>query len=173
MLFTVVLEKILESLLDYKEIKPVNPKINQSWIFIRRTDAETKAPILWPPDAKNWLVRKDLKSGKDWRQEEKGTTKDEMVGWHHWLDGHESEQAPRVGDGQDREAWHEAVHGVTKSRAQLSDWTELTWKRHTTKCATSHQAGTSARGKKMPKILLGQLTNLYTKTDLIKVLHEG
>ena len=79
------------------EIKPVNPKINQSWIFIGRTDAE--APILWPPDAKNWLIGKDPDAGKDWRQEEKGMTEDEMVGWHHQLDGHEFEQAPGVGDG--------------------------------------------------------------------------
>ena len=80
-----------------KEIKPVNPKGNQSWIFIRRTDANT--PILWPPDAKIWLIGKDPDAGKDWRQE-KGMTEDEMVGWHHRFNGHEFEQAPRVGDGQ-------------------------------------------------------------------------
>ena len=96
---TVVLEKTLESLLDCKEIKPVNPKGNQSWIFVGRTDAE--APILWPPDVKSWLTGKDPDAGKDWRQEEKGTTEDEMVGWHHWLDGHEFEQAPGVGDRQE------------------------------------------------------------------------
>ena len=83
--------KTLESPLDCKEIKPVNPKGNQSRIFIGRTDAEDEAPILWPPDAKNWLPGKDPVAGKDWRQEEKGTTEDEMVGWHHWLDGHEFE----------------------------------------------------------------------------------
>ena len=93
-----VLEKTLESPLDCKEIKPVNPKGNQSWIFIGRTDAETL--IFWPPNAKNWLTGKDPDAGQDWRQEEKGTTQDEMVGWHHWLSGHEFEQAPRVGDGQ-------------------------------------------------------------------------
>ena len=86
--WTVVLEKTLESPLDCKEIKPVNPKGNQSWIFIGRTDAETETLILWPPDTKNWLTRKDPDAGKDWRQKEKGTTEDEMVGWHHWLDGH-------------------------------------------------------------------------------------
>ena len=96
--WTVVLEKTLESPLDCKEIKPVNPKRNQSWIFIERTDAE--APILWPPDVKNWLIGKDPDAGKDWRQEEKGMTEDKMVGWHHWLNGHEFEQAPGVGDGQ-------------------------------------------------------------------------
>ena len=97
--WTMVLEKTLESPLDCKETA-VNPKGNQSWIFIGRTDAEAEAPILWPPDAKNWLIRKDPNSGKDWRQEKKGTIEDEMVGWHHWLDGHEFEQPLGVGDGQ-------------------------------------------------------------------------
>ena len=97
--WTVVLEKTLESLLDCK-IKPVNPNRNQSWIFIGRTDAEAEVPILWPPDVKNWLIGKDPNAGKDWGQEEKGMTGNEMVGWHHRLDGHEFEQAQRVGDGQ-------------------------------------------------------------------------
>ena len=96
--WTVVLEKTLESLLDCKEIKPVHPKGNQSWIFIGRTDAE--APILWPPDVKNWLLGKDPDAGQDWRWEEKGTTEDEMVGWHHLFTGHESEQTLGIGDGQ-------------------------------------------------------------------------
>ena len=95
-----VLEKTLESPLDCKEIKPVNPKGNQPWIFIGRTDAESEAPILWPPDAKSWLIVKDPDAGQDWRQEEKGATEDEMVGWHHWINGHESEQAPGDGEGQ-------------------------------------------------------------------------
>ena len=86
---TVVLEKTLESSLDSKEIQPVYPKGNQCWIFIGRTDAEAETPIFWPPDVKNWLIWKDPDAGKDWRQEEKGTTEDEMVGWHHWLNGHE------------------------------------------------------------------------------------
>ena len=98
--WTVLLEKTLENLLDCKEIKPVHPKGNQSWIFIERSDAEAEAPIIWPPDAKNWLLGKDHEAGKDWRQEEKRTTEDEMVGWHHRLDGHEFEQALEVGDGQ-------------------------------------------------------------------------
>ena len=84
--WTVVLEKTLESTLDCKEIKSVSPKGNQSWIFIGRTDAEAQASILWPPDANSWLIGKDPDAGKDWKQEEKGTTEDEMVGWHHWLD---------------------------------------------------------------------------------------
>ena len=99
-LWTVVLEKTLESPLDCKEIQPVNPKGNQSWIFIGRTDVEAETPILWPSDVKNWLIWKDPDAGKDWRQEEKGMTKDEMVGWHHQLDGHEFEQALGVGDRQ-------------------------------------------------------------------------
>ena len=97
---TSVLEKTLESPLDCKEIKPVNPKGNQPWIFTGRTDAEAEAPILWPPDAKSWLIGKDADAGKDWRQEEKGETKDEMVGWHHWLSGPEFQQASRDGEGQ-------------------------------------------------------------------------
>ena len=98
--WTVVLEKTLESPLDCKEIKPVNPKGNQSWVFIGRTDAEAETPILWPPDAKNWLIGKDPDDGKDWRQEKKGMKEDEMVGWHYQLNGHEFEQAPGAGDGQ-------------------------------------------------------------------------
>ena len=117
---TVVLHKILESPLDSKEIQPVHPKGNQFQIFIGRTDAEAETPILWPPDAKNWLIWKDPDSGKDWRQEEKGMTEDEMVGWHHRL-----EEWAGSGLELDMEAWHSAVHGVTKSRTRLSNWTEL------------------------------------------------
>ena len=98
--WTVVLQKTPENPLDCKEMKPVNPKGNQSWIFIERTDDEAEAPIFWPPDVKNWLVGKDPDAENDWRQEEKGSTEDEMVGWRHQLDGHEFEQAPGVGDGQ-------------------------------------------------------------------------
>ena len=98
--WTVVLEKTLESPLDCKEIQSVHPKGNQSWIFIGRTDGEAEISILWPPDAKNWLIWKEPDAGKDWGQEEKGTTEDEMVGWHHRLYGHEFEQTLGVGDGQ-------------------------------------------------------------------------
>ena len=98
--WTVVLEKTLESPLGCKEIKPVNPKRNQSWIFVGMSDAEAATPILWPPDAKNQLIRKGPYAGKDWRQEEKGMTEHEMVGWHHQLDGHKFEQALEVGDRQ-------------------------------------------------------------------------
>ena len=93
--------KTLESPLDSKEIKPVNPKGNQPWTFIGRTDAEVETPVLWPPDAKSLLIGKDPDAGKDWGQEEKGTKEDEMVGWHHQLDGHEFEQAPGDGEGQE------------------------------------------------------------------------
>ena len=98
--WTMVLEKTLESPFDCKEIKPISPKGNQSWIFIRRTDAEDEAPILWPPDVKSQLIREDLDAGNDWRQVEKGKAEDEMVAWHHWLNGHEFEQAPGDGEGQ-------------------------------------------------------------------------
>jgi len=96
----VVLEKTLESPLDCEEIQPVHPKGNKSWIFFGRTDAEAETPIFWPPYVKNWLIGKDPDAGKDWRQEEKGMTEDELVGWHYWLDGHEFEQALGFGDGQ-------------------------------------------------------------------------
>ena len=100
----------------------ISPQGNQSWVFIWGTDNEAETPILWPPDAKNWLTGKDADTGKDWRQKEKGMTEDEMAGWHHWLDGHEPEQASEVGDGQG--SLHAAIHGVKKSQTQLSDWTE-------------------------------------------------
>ena len=120
---TVVLEKNLESPLDCKEMQPVHPKGNQPWIFIERTDGEAEALILWPPDVRNWLIGKDPAAKKDLRQEEKGTTEDEMVGWHHRLDGHEfGKLREKV---MNREAWHAKVHGVTKSQTWLSEWTEL------------------------------------------------
>ena len=115
--------KTLESPLDCKEIQPVHPKGNQSWIFIGRTDAEVETPVLWPPDAKSWLIWKDPAAEKDWGQEEEGTTEDEMAGWHHQLNGHGLGGLWEMV--MDREAWHVSVHGVTKSRSWLSDWTEL------------------------------------------------
>ena len=112
--------KTLENPLDCKEIEPVHPKRLQSWIFIGRTDAEAEAPILWPPDAKNWLIWKNPDTGKDWRQEEKGTTEDEMIGWYHQLSGHKSEQTPGDSEGQGSlvccSPWG------WKSQTQLSDW---------------------------------------------------
>ena len=120
--WTMVLEKTLESPLDCKEIQPVNPKRNQSWIFIGRTDAEAETPILWPPDLKNWLIGKDPDAGKNWRQEQKGVTEDEMVEWHHKLNGHEFEQLRELV--MDREAWPAVVHGVAKSQIWLSNLTD-------------------------------------------------
>ena len=109
----VVLEKTPETPLESKEIKPVNPKENQPWVFIERTDAKAETPILWPPDAKNWLLGKDPDAGKDWRWEEKGMTEDGMVGWHHQLSRHEFEKLQEIV--KDREAWRAAVHGVKES----------------------------------------------------------
>ena len=111
--------------LDCKEIQPVlsflDSKGNQSWVFIGRTDARAETPILWPPHAKNWLIGRESDAGRDWGQEAKGATGDEMAGWHHWLDGHEFGQELVI----DREAWCAVIHGVTKSRTWLSNWTEL------------------------------------------------
>ena len=123
--WTVVLEKTLESPLDCKEIQPVHPKGDQSWVFFGRTDALAETPILWPPDVKSWLTWKDPDAGKDWGQEEKRMTEDEMVGWHHWLDGHGFEWTLGVGDGQGGLAccgsWG---HKVSDTTEQLN-WTEL------------------------------------------------
>ena len=110
------------SLFNCKEIKPVNHKVNQSWIFIGRTNTEAGVPILWSPNMKNWLTGKDPDAGKDWRQEEKGTTEDEMVGWHHQLDGHEFEQALEVGDGQKSLA---CCSPWGHKESETTEWTEL------------------------------------------------
>ena len=123
----VVLEKTLKSPLDSKEIKPVSPKGNQPVILIGRTDVEAETPILWPPDVKSWLIWKDPDAGKDWGQEKKGMTEDEMVGWHHQLDGHQFEQVPGVGDGQESlvccNPW---CHKQSDMTERLT-WTELNW----------------------------------------------
>ena len=122
--WTVVLENTLESPLDCKDIQPVHPKGNQSWIFIERTDAEAGTPTFWPPDAKNWLIGKDPDAGKYWRWEEKGTTEDEIVGWHHWLNGHEF--------GENSGSWwwtgRPGVLWFMGSQRVGHDWvTELNW----------------------------------------------
>ena len=123
--WTVVLEKTLESPLDCKEIKLANPKGDQSWIFIGRPDAEAETPILWPPDAKNWPIWKDPDAGKDWRWEEKGPSEDEMVGWHHRLDGHESGWTLRVGDGQGGLVCCSSWSHKESDTTERLDWTEL------------------------------------------------
>ena len=128
--WTVVLEKTLESPLDCKEIHPVHPNGNQSWLLIGRTDVEIETLILLPPDVKSWLIWKNPDSGKDWGQEEKGTTEDEMAGWHHRLNGHGFGWTPVFGDGQG--GMHAEVHGVTKSQTWLNDLTELNWNNFTT-----------------------------------------
>ena len=123
--WTVVLERTLKSPLDCKKIKPVNPKRNQSGLFIGRTDGEAEAPILWPPDVKNWLIKKDPDAGKDWRQE-KGRPEDEMVRWHHRLDGHEFEQALGVGDGLGSLVCCSLWGHKESDRAEELNWTEGT-----------------------------------------------
>ena len=122
--WTVVLEKTLESPLDCKEVQLVHPKGNQSWIFIGRTDAEAETPILWPPDVKNWLIWKDPDARQDWRQEEKGMTEDEMVGWHHWCDGHEFEQSLGVGDGQESLACYNPWGLKESDTTEQLSWTD-------------------------------------------------
>ena len=119
--WTVVLEKTLENPLDSKEIQPVNPKRNQSWIFIGKTDTEGKTPILWPPDGKNWLIWNDPDARKDWRWEEKRMREDEMVGWHHWINGLEFEQLQELV--MDRETWRAVIHVFAKSWTWLNGWT--------------------------------------------------
>ena len=124
--WTVVLEKTLDCPLDCEEFQPAHPKGYQPWIFIGRTHAEAEAPMLWPPDAKSWLIGKDPDAGKDWGQKEKGAAEDEMVRWHHWLNGHESEQTPR------RE-WRMEEPGVLQSMGVTERWTWLRdWKTATT-----------------------------------------
>ena len=117
-------QRALQSPLDSKKIEPVNPKGNQPWIFIGRTDYEAEAPILWPPDVKNWLIGKDPDAGKNWGQEEKGATEDEVIGWHHWLNGHEFEQIQ--GDRDEQRSLACCSSWVAKSQAWLSDWTTTT-----------------------------------------------
>ena len=119
------LEKTLESPLDCKEIRPVHPKGNQSWVFIGRTDAEAETPILWPPDVKNWLIGKYPDARKDCRWEKKGTTEDEMVGWHHWLNGHEFEKTLGVSDGQGGLVCYSPCGCKESDMNERLKWTEL------------------------------------------------
>ena len=124
--WTVVLEKTLESLLDFMEIQPVHCKGDQSWIFVGRTDAEAETPILWPPDVKSWLIEKDPDAGKDWGQDEKGSTEDELVGWHHRLNGHEFEQTPGNSEGQGSLACCNSWGRKESDTTERLIWSELT-----------------------------------------------
>ena len=125
MLLNCGVEKTLESPLDCKEVKAVHPKGNQFWMFFGRTDVEAETPILWPPDAKNWLFGKDPDAGKDWRQEEKGLTEDEMVEWHHWLDGREFEQALGDGEGQGNLSCCSPWGCKESDMTEQLNWTEI------------------------------------------------
>ena len=125
--WTVVLEKALESPLDCKEIQLVHRKRDQSWVLIGRTDVEAETPILWPPDVKNWLIGKGPDAGKDWGWEEKGTTEDEMAGWHHWLDGHGFAWTLGVGDGQGGLVFCGSWGCKESDMTDRLNWTELNW----------------------------------------------
>ena len=123
--WTVVLEKTLESPLDCKEIHPVHSKGDQSWVFFGRNDAKTETPIIWPPHAKSWLIGKDSDAGRDWGQEEKGRTEDEMARWHHQLDGYEFEWTPEVGDEQGSLVCFNSWGRKESHTSELLNWTEL------------------------------------------------
>ena len=125
--WTVVLEKTLESPLDCKEIQPVHSEGDQPWDFLGRNDAKAKTPVLWPPHAKSWLIGKDFDAGRDWGQEKKGMTEDEMAEWHHWLDGYESEWTPGVGDGQGGLACCDSWGHKESDTTERLNWTELNW----------------------------------------------
>ena len=133
--WTVVLEKTLESPLDCKEIQPVHPKGDPSWIFIGRNDAKAETPVLWPPHVKNWLIGKDLDAGRDWGQEEKGTTEDEMAGCHHWLDGREFEWTLGVGEWQGDLACCSSWGHKESDTTERLNWTE--WLKKFVSCTNS------------------------------------
>ena len=152
-IWTVVLEKTLKSPLDCKEIQPVHPKGNQSWIVIGRTDTEAEAPILWPFDVKNSLIEKDPDAGKDWRQEEKETTEDEMVALHHQLNGHKFEQAPGVGDGQGSLACCSPWGHKEPDTTEQLNWTGQPWPRMKERATTVIEALKNVkRSQRMEKI---------------------
>ena len=135
--WTVVLEKTLESPLDCKEIKPVHSKGDQSWVFLGRNDAKAETLVLWPPHTKCWLIGKDSDAGRDWGQEEKGTTEDEMAGWHHWLNGPESEWTPGAGDGQGGLVCCDSWGPKESDKTERLNWTEQNskqnhWKKNNT-----------------------------------------
>ena len=137
--WTVVLKKTLESPLNCKKIQPVHPKGNQSWIFIGRTDVEAEVPIIWPPDVKHWLIGKDADAGKDWRQEQKGTTEEEIVEWHHWLDGREFEQATKIGDGQGSLACCSPQGLKESDMTERLNWTDLNLMFYNSNCSNIYK----------------------------------
>ena len=179
--WTVVLEKTLESPLDCKDIQPVHSKGDQSWVFFGRTDAEAEAPILWPPDAKSWLIGKDPDAGRDWGQEEKGMTEDEMAGWHHWLDGPEFEWTPGVDDGQAGLACCDSWGHKESDTTERLNWTELNWQREILyKCLKLFLLHTEVKikiieslGRRLKKVL-GTKSKLFresaSKTDFLLFL---
>ena len=142
MLLNCGVKKTLKSPLDCKKIQPVHPKGDQSWVFIGRTDAEAETPVLWPPDAKSWLTGKDPDAGRDWGQEEKGTTEDEMDGWHHWLDGREFGWTPGIGDGQGGLACCDSWGLKDLDTTERLNWTEIS-------CNFTHQLDLNEAGEKI------------------------
>ena len=164
--WAVLLEKTFESPLDYKEIQPVHPKGNQSWVFIGRTDVEAETPILWPPETKSWHIGKDPDAGKDWGQEEKGTTEDEMVGWHHQLNGHAFGWTPGVGDGPGGLACCGSRH------RKESDMTErLNWKLKLGTELPERIGGNNPRSWELE--LVSVSTSLSEKTYNAEASHRG
>ena len=157
--WTVVLEKTLESPLDCKEIQPVHSEGDQPWDFFGRNDAKAETPVLWPPHAKSWLIGKDFHAGSDWAQEEKGTTEDEMVGWHHWLDGHEFEWTPGAGDGQGGLACCDSWGLKESDTTEWLNWTELTMLKPYTVWTTTNWKILKEMG--VPDLLTCLLKSLY------------
>ena len=148
--WTVVLKKTLESPLDCKEVQLVHPKGDQSWVFIGRTDVEAETPILWPPDAESWLIGKDPDAGKDWGQEEKGMTEDEMAGWHHWLNGHGFGWPPGVGDEQGGLVCCGSWGRKESDTTERLNWTEeVTYKRSYTMRFYLHELSRTGKSIKI------------------------